>query len=399
MKILMINSVCGIRSTGRICTDLAGVLQSEGVDVRIAWGREFVPPEFEALSVPIGGPFGVRLHALKARLLDQAGFGSRFATERFLRWVRDWDPDVIHLHNLHGYYLHVGLLFDYLRGCGKPVIWTLHDSWAYTGHSPLCELERCESWRTGCGSCPLRGTYPASLLDRSGLNWLRKKACFSGVPGLTLVTPSRWLAACVEQSFLGQYPVTVIGNGIDTTVFRPTESDFRREYGLEGKRILLAVSTVWDDTKGLSDYLKLAQRLGEPWRVVLCGMTDAELQALPQGVTGVGRTADPKTLAGIYSAADLLLNFSRCESFSMVNLEAQACGTPVLTYDAGGTAETVFPGCGKVIPKGDLDAAEAALRSFWSRGDGPARVTLDNRAVDRARMLEQYLKLYRGTSA
>jgi glycosyltransferase involved in cell wall biosynthesis len=390
----MINSVCGIRSTGRICTDLARVLEAQGHTVKIAYGRESVPETAKDLAVPIGSPLGVRLHGLKARLLDASGFGSRFATKQFLRWVREYDPDVIHLHNIHGYYLHVGLLFDYLRSSGKRVIWTLHDSWAFTGHSPICELKRCEKWTSGCGGCPLHRLYPASLVDRSSANWKRKKACFTGFGGMTVVTPSHWLASCAERSFLAEHPVKVIENGIDTTVFHPRRSDFLADSGLEGKRILLAVSTVWDDTKGLSDYLKLADRLGEPWRLVLVGMTKKQIEQLPPTVTGLERTSDPERLAEIYSASDLFLNLSYCESFSMVNVEAYACGVPVLSYEAGGTAETVLPNCGKLIPKGDLDALIDAIRSYWPTDERPARVHPDLISVDRKRMLERYISLY-----
>ncbi len=394
MRILMINCVCGIRSTGRICTDLARALEEKGHEVRIAYGREGVPPQFEAYAHRIGSPLGVCLHGLKARALDASGFGSRFATKRFLDWVRDYDPDVIHLHNIHGYYLHVGLLFDYLRSCGKRVIWTLHDSWAFTGHSPLCSLKLCRRFEKGCGSCPLLKTYPAAILDRSKSNWKRKRKAFTGIPGLILVTPSQWLADELRKSFLRDTPCRVIPNGIDLELFHPVKSNPRPKLGLEGKRILLCVSTVWDDTKGLSDYIALAKRLPEPWRVVLVGMTEQELKRLPDCVTGLPKTANAAALAELYSAADLLLNFSYCETYPTVDLEAEACGTPVLNYDVGGGPEAVFPGCGWTVPRGDLKAAEALIRSVWEEGRGPGRVSPPLEKLDRQTMLNAYLSLY-----
>lgn len=394
MRILMINSVCGIRSTGRICTDLAQTLEQHGHEVRIAYGREKVPQQFEHYAVRIGTPFGVRLHALKARLLDASGFGSYFATKRFLKWVRAYDPDVIHLHNVHGYYLHAGLLFNYLRSSGKRVIWTLHDFWSFTGHSPLCELKQCGRFESGCGSCPLLQTYPASFVDRSKRNWKRKKETFRGIRSLTLVTPSQWLADQVGRSFLRESELRVIHNGIDTDVFRPAKSDFREIHALKDKRVLLAVSTVWDDTKGLSDYIALARRLGEPWRVVLAGMTAEEISRLPDCVIGLPRTSDSCALAGLYTSADLLLNFSYCETFPTVNLEAEACGTPVLCYEAGGAPETILPNCGWVVPKGDLDAAERLIRSLWENETGPDRIRADRSRLNYKKMHEAYMNLY-----
>ena len=225
MRVLMINSVCGIRSTGRICTDLALALEKQGHTVKIAYGREAVPEPFSRFAVRIGTDFGVKVHGAKARLLDASGFGSRFATIRFLDWVRAFDPDVIHLHNVHGYYIHVGLLFDYLRTCGKRIIWTLHDCWSFTGHAAYCEGAECLRWETGCKACPKLGEYPKSLTDRSGRNWLKKRRLFREIPRMELVTPSKWLADLTRRSFLSDYPVHVIHNGINLDVFHPADSN------------------------------------------------------------------------------------------------------------------------------------------------------------------------------
>lgn len=177
----MINSVCGIRSTGRICTDLATALEARGHEVKIAYGRETVPEQFQKYAVRIGSDLDVKLHCIKARLLDASGFGSKQATEKFISWVKEWNPDVIHLHNIHGYYINIEVLFDYLRTCGKKIIWTLHDCWAFTGHTAYCDAIHCEKWKTGCGKCPQIGEYPKSYVDRSKRNWNRKKDLFSWV--------------------------------------------------------------------------------------------------------------------------------------------------------------------------------------------------------------------------
>ena len=227
MKILMINSVCGIRSTGRICTDLATALEAEGHEVKIAYGRETVPAEFQKYAVRIGSKLDNYIHGMEARLFDASGFGSRRATREFIQWAKKFDPDVIHLHNLHGYYLNLPILFDYLKHCGKRIIWTLHDCWAFTGHSAYCDAIGCERWKTGCHDCPNKAEYPKSIVDFSKRNWRVKMRLFTGIPNMTIVSPSNWLAGLVKESFLSEYPVQVIHNGIDTAKFHPTENDFR----------------------------------------------------------------------------------------------------------------------------------------------------------------------------
>lgn len=184
MKVLMINVVCGIRSTGRICTDIADALTAQGHEVKIAYGRETVPEKYQKYAVKIGSDFGVKLHGLRARLFDGAGFGSKSDTKKFIEWVKEFDPDVIHLHNIHGYYINIEVLFDCLRTCGKKIIWTLHDCWAFTGHSALCDAVQCTKWKKGCKKCPQIKEYPKSYIDRSKKNWIKKELCFQKFRGL-----------------------------------------------------------------------------------------------------------------------------------------------------------------------------------------------------------------------
>ena len=179
MKILMINSVCGVGSTGRICTDLALELENQGHKVKIAYGRGSSPKQFDRFAVKIGSDADVKLHGLKARLFDASGFGSKRATERFISWVKEYDPDVIHLHNIHGYYINVKTLFDYLKTAEKRVLWTLHDCWAFTGHSAYCDSVSCEKWKNSCGNCPLKSAYPKSVTDFSKRNRKLKEEIFT----------------------------------------------------------------------------------------------------------------------------------------------------------------------------------------------------------------------------
>lgn len=386
MKVLMINSVCGIRSTGRICTDLAEQLQAEGHGCRIAYGRETVPPQYQAYSLRIGNEWGVRVHGLQARFFDCAGFGSKAATRRLVEQIKVYDPDIIHLHNLHGYYLDVETLFRYLKESNKPVVWTLHDCWSFTGHCPHFTVARCTKWKTGCYECPERGRYPASVwLDRSRRNFTRKKQAFTGVADLTLVTPSQWLAELTRESFLKEYPVEVIRNGIDVDVFKPTPGNIRERYHLEGKKIVLGVASAWDDRKGLGDLVKLAELLGEAYAVVVVGVTPRQKAALPEEVLVVTRTESPQELAEFYTAADVFVNPTYEDNYPTVNLEAQACGTPVITYRTGGSVESVPDDC--IVPCGDIEALAERIR----KGTYECRADLDS---SRASMLEKYLRLY-----
>lgn len=393
MKVLMINVVCGIRSTGRICTDLADALETRGHEVKIAYGRENVPEQFQKYAVRIGTDLDVKLHGVKARLFDGAGFGSKRATEKFIKWVKEYDPDVIHLHNIHGYYINVEVLFNYLRVCGKKIIWTLHDCWAFTGHTPYCDSVNCERWIHGCYECPLIKAYPASFVDKSKQNWRKKKEIFSGIKDLTIITPSEWLAGLVRKSFLEEYPVKVINNGIDTSKFYPIESDFRKKNGLEGKFILLGVAAVFDDMKGYSDFLKLREMLRDEYHIVLVGLTKEQIKNLPSGILGIERTSSVRELAEIYSVADLFLNLSYCENYPTVNIEAMSCGTPVLTYKTGGSPEIVEKYGGIVVEQGNITAVADKCRNIKS-GEERIKNSFVLEENDNSVVIRNYLKLY-----
>ena len=375
MKILMINVVCGIRSTGRICTDLATALEAQGHDVKIAYGRETVPAEFQKYAVKIGSNFDVKMHGIKARLFDAAGFGSKRATKKLIKWVKEYDPDVIHLHNIHGYYINIEILFAYLKTCGKKIVWTLHDCWAFTGHSAYCDMVNCEKWINGCNHCPQIRIYPKSFVDRSETNWLKKKKLLQNVPNLTIVTPSQWLADLVKQSFLSDYKVSVIHNGIDTSVFKPTESNFREKYGIKDKYIILGVSTAWSEMKGLSDYVNLAEALDESYQVVLVGVTAEQKKELPNKILTIERTNNIEELASIYSSSDLFVNLSYCENYPTVNLEAISCGTPVLTYKTGGSSESALGGV--IVERGNLSKVIEIIKSKPSMNEKLVFLSLD----------------------
>lgn len=388
MKILMINVVCGIRSTGRICTDLADALIEKGHEVKIAYGREVVPDKYKSIAVKIGTDFDVKLHGLQARIFDKAGFGSAAATRQFIDWIRKYAPDVIHLHNIHGYYINIEILFDYLKSCNKKIFWTLHDCWAFTGHSAFCDAVSCTKWKTGCKNCPNVREYPASFFDNSRKNWKKKKAIMTNVPDMTIITPSNWLAGLVKESFLSEYPVEVIHNGIDTSQFKPLENDFKEYHKISDKFMLLGAATAWNDMKGLSDFFKLADLLGEQYKIVLVGLTEKQIADLPDNILGIKRTKSIKELSSIYSAADMFLNLSYCENYPTVNLEALSCGTPVLTYDTGGSSETLGENNGIVVKRGDIEKVAEEILNYEKKISSCQETEFNNSVLNKKGNLE-----------
>lgn len=360
MKYLFINSVAGFGSTGRIAAQQCRDLMAQGHQCTLAFGRDKANCD-DIPTVRIGGDWDVRLHGLRNRLLDDQGFGSKAATRRFLDWVKEYDPDVIWLHNVHGYYLHIGLLFSYLKTCGKQIRWTLHDCWTFTGHCAYFDFAGCEKWKTGCHHCPQKHTYPQSLLlDNSRKNFRQKSSLFTGIPNLTLITPSQWLADLLQESYLREYPVEVVYNTINTEIFKPSPSNFREKHGLQDKKILLGVASIWEERKGLRDFVKLSDMLPAQYKILLVGVTAQQEKALPQNILALPRTNSPRELAEIYTAADLFVNPTYEDNYPTVNLEARACGTRIVCYDTGGCRETLGPG-DTLVKKGDVEALLASI--------------------------------------
>ena len=393
MKILLINCVCGRQSTGRIVSDIKKSLIENGHDCRIAYGEKNSIADDN--DYHIGNEIIRYIHAGLTRLFDASGFGSHYATKKFLEWVDAFDPDVIHLHNIHGYYINISLLFRYLHKCGKKIIWTLHDCWAFTGHSAYCDAIGCEKWQSGCYKCPQKSEYPASYIDCSKRNWTTKKELFCEVPNLTIVTPSDWLANNVKRSFLSRYPVKVIHNGIDLTQFHPKKDDIQKRLNIQNTYILLGVASPWNEMKGLLDYLKLATILGDEYKIVLVGLENRQKKRLPSNVLGISGTNSTEELSSIYSAANVLLNLSYCENYPTVNIEAAACGTPVITYNTGGSPESARMFGGIVVEKGNLDAVAKAITAY--RKEHPFKESLDADLsyIDKKTAIQRVLDLYK----
>ena len=362
------------------------------------------------------------LHIALARLTDRAGFFSRGATRRLVRQLRRFKPDLIHLHNLHGYYLHLPTLFKYLKEQDIPVVWTLHDCWAYTGHcayytmaknAPPLESKRrraqqetvgCDRWTTGCGQCVLKRSYPASLWrDQSARNWQQKREMFCGVPHMVLTTPSEWLRDEVLRSFLKNYPVYALPNGVDLSVFTPCADgrymeDVARSYGLDGigeRRLVLSVAAVWDERKGLADLIELAEKLGPEYCVAAVGLDEYQIAALPKNtVMGVRRTGNVNDLCALYTAADVYVSTSREETMGMTLVEALACGTQVICYDATAMPEIVTEDVGEVVPVGDTDALAEAVRRLCDNPKSDADCLSRAEDYESGQRFQAYIRLY-----
>lgn len=353
MRVLMINSVCGIGSTGRICTDLADYIIAQGNECKIAYGRGTVPDKYLPYSYRIGNDIDIKVHGFMTRVFDKHGFYSKKATLKFVEWIKNYDPDVIHLHNLHGYYLNIQILFGYLSVCKKKIIWTLHDCWAFTGHCAHYSAAKCEQWKLSCKNCNCLRNYPKCYTKGNVYsNYVNKQKLFCNINDLIIVTPSKWLCEQVSMSFLKDYEIKVIENGIDTSVFSKSSVDFFSEYHNKNKKILLGVANVWSKNKGIEDFNCLAKILDEPYQIVLVGIDDNLKKNLDNKIICLPHSKNAKELATIYSSADLFINPSVEETMGMTTLEAIACGTPAIVYNCTAIPEIIDSTCGVVVEPG-----------------------------------------------
>lgn len=339
MKVVQINTF-SYKATGSIMMGIHKMLRNNGYDSYVVWGRGRDAENDHEIAMK--DDIGTKFHGIYTRLTDRTGFASWRATRKLLEKLDEIGPDIIHLHNIHGYFINIDLLFRYIREKKIKVIWTLHDCWAVTGHCAYFDMVECEKWKTGCHHCEQKGIYPSSiLLDESEQNWGKKKELFSGLD-MTVVTPCRWLAGIVKQSYLKEYPIEVIYNGINLETFKPSfRKRIKETYSPEGKPIVLGVASEWTERKGLSDICKLAERKQDVQFVVV-GLTLEQEKMLPSGIIGKQRTSNVQELVELYSAADVFLNPTYEDNFPTTNLEAIACGTPVITYDTGGSPEAIY---------------------------------------------------------
>ena len=389
MRILQINTVVNSGSTGRIAEDIGRTLISKGHESYIAFGRG--NQKSVSKLIKIGSKLDFYLHVVRSLFTDRHGFGSKRATRKFLKQIDLINPDAIGLHNIHGYYLNVDILFKYIKDKNIPVLWTFHDCWPFTGHC---------SYNTDCDNCKnCQRKYPTSIfLNQTSRNFNDKKLIFNQVKKLQIITPSLWLKDLVHQSFL-KYPVQCINNGVDLNQFQPSENykKLKEKLLLQNKKIILGVASIWDKRKGLSDFIQLASLLDASYQIILIGLTNKQIQGLPENIMGIQRTESITELVNYYSMADVYVNPTTKDNFPTTNIEALACGTPVITYNTGGSPEAIDNTTGRVVKKGDVEGLCNAIQELALHSQEQYAKICRTRAEQlfhKEDRYQEYLKLY-----
>ncbi len=355
-------------STGKIAEQIGVLAINQGWKSYFAYSRSKGRSESQSKIVQIGGKLNVYWHGFESRILDNHGLASRSATKRFIKQIVNLSPDIIHLHNIHGYYLNYKILFEFLKMYNRPVVWTLHDCWAMTGHCAYFSMAGCGKWKKQCFDCPLKKEYPKSfLLDRSKQNYQDKEATFKGLENLHVVSVSNWLNNIVKESYLNYANLHVIYNGVDIKMFQPFDGHkLKVEYNLQGKKILLGVANVWEKRKGFADYIELRKKISKDFVIVLIGLDKKIIKQLPEGIIGICRTENQTQLAQWYSLADIVLNLSYQESFGLTTVEGFACGTPSIVYNTTASPELISDDTGLVVETGNISQLVEAINKLCS---------------------------------
>ena len=395
MRIVQINATCGIGSTGKICVGISQILSEKNIENYIIHSGRSNGYE---LGIQCADDRYIKLQALKSKVFGNYGFNSRRATLRMIDALDQIDPDIVHLHNIHGHDCDLETLFAYFKRKKTKLVWTFHDCWAFTGYCPHFTMVRCDKWKSRCSKCIQRGEY-TWFWDRSSTLYQKKRELMQGID-LTIVTPSHWLADLVKQSFLREYPMKVVNNGIDLSVCKPSIGDFREKRGLDNQKIILGVASNWSERKGLDVFIELADKLPHDYKIVLVGTDDKVDKLLPDNIISIHRTENQQELAELYSSADVFVNPTREENYPTVNMEAIACGTPVLTFRTGGSPEMLDATCGAVVDCDDIAALEREVIRICT--DKPYSVEMcinKAREFDKDERFKEYLALYERINA
>ncbi len=395
MKILQINSVCGVGSTGKITVQISDYLNENKIENYIAYG---VGKSSRPNTFKIGNLLDARLHSLMSKKLCMQGYGSKINTLRLVSYIKGIEPDIVHLHNIHGQYLNFKILFSYLNKTNIKVVWTFHDCWPYTGKCTYYTEVGCYLWKNQCQKCPFLETYPASNRDRTKKNFTEKKEMFTGNSNLYIATVSKWLKDEVKQSYFKGKSVECIYNGINTEIFQYRENKIKNKLGIFDKFMILGVASVWNSRKGLEGFLEIASRIDDDSVVVLIGITTEQKRLLPDNVIGVEKTNNQIELAEFYSAADVFVNLSIEETFGLVVAEAMACGTPAVVYNSTACPEVPSDGSGFIVEPGNIDGVLECIQTVKIEG----KEKYSGKAIKRMRekfsqqnMLDGYLNLYK----
>lgn len=400
MKLLQINISLNTSSTGKIVRQISKMFADDGNKSFMAFSGKFPENRDMDNTIRIGFKLDFYFHALITRIFDRHGFGSKRATKKLIKKIDYIKPDIIHLHNLHGYYINIEILFNYLSLKKIPIVWTMHDCWAFTGHCSHFEYVSCKKWEKACHSCPQSSSYPSSLfLDNSQENFLIKKRLFNSVQNMTIIPVSDWLDNQLRYSFLNGFNSKVIKNGIDLEVFKPSESRaLIKDYNLHNKFIILGVASNWTERKGFFEFVKLRKLLNESFSIVLVGVNKKLQKMLPSGIISISKTKDQEELAMIYSCADLYLNLTFEDTYPSTNLESIACGTQVVTYKTGGSPESVNEEGGYVVKQGDITAIKNLIddmkNGILPRVSKKNLVAIAQKNFNKENNFKHYLKLY-----
>ncbi len=392
MKIVQINATCGIGSTGKICVGISRLLHKENIENYILYSSK---SNGYNSGISCSNGFYVKTQALKSKIFGNYGFNSSKATKKIIEEINRINPDIVHLHNIHGHDCNLELLFSFFKEKGIKIFWTFHDCWAFTGYCPHFTMVKCNKWKSCCFDCVQRKEF-SFLFDKSKKVFNKKKHLFQGLD-LNVITPSQWLADLVGESFFKDYPINVINNGIDLSVFKPLKSSFREKYHISNsKKIVLGVSFGWGIKKGLDVFIELSKRLDrEKYQIVLVGTDSNVDNILPKEILSIHRTQSQTELAEIYSSADVFVNPTREENYPTVNMESIACGTPVVTFKTGGSPEMLDETCGSVVECNDIDSLEReVIRVCIDKPYSEAECVKKALEFDQNERFNEYIKLY-----
>ena len=359
--LLQINVTANWGSTGKIAEQIGQVVMAHGWESYIAYGRMMNPSKSKLIK--IGTKFDVYEHYAENLILDNEGLASRRSTKRFLKKLDLIKPDIVHLHNIHDHYINYRYLLRYLIDNKIPIVWTFHDFWPVTGHCPHFIKGNCYKWQKECYECALSKSW----VDRSNRNFYYKKSLLQNIKNLHVVCVSDWVSSVVKESFLANHDIRVVSNGIDLSIFKPSESK-QIQHLYRDKYVILAVASQWKEGKGLNDYLAMSQLIKEDEVIVLVGVDEKIKRSLPNNIIGINRTNNVQELVDLYTRADVVTSLSSAETFGLTIIESYACGTPVVAYNNTAQGSLITNATGICVDDKNYKMAYEAIQEIRKSG-------------------------------